>query len=127
MESLEKIATENELTLKVPANDFEINLYKQVIKASIATSQDHVSSWMLVHVGEYNGDGTFGFSVSKAGLNWGPAEAGGYISGRIAVYAKWDDKVQVAWDVTSDDAPELKSQANYAGLLPVVSWTPVAR
>lgn len=127
MHTMAKLAHDNMLTLRVPADDFEVNLYKQVIGATVAKWE---SEWLYGAIGDYNGDGTWSFAamlpVSQVeGGVWKMFSNGKSVHGKIAVYAA-GERVQVVWEVASDEPGELDSQSNYGEYPPVVSWTVAA-
>lgn len=114
------LADDNGLTLRTPADEFEIGLYKSAIKATIAKFESDI---LYGHIGDYNDDGTWSFAVmQKTDVSWSKLITGTKsLHGTIAVFDR-GGKIQVVWEVRSDDAGELDCQSNYAEYPPAVSW-----
>lgn len=118
-DSMARLAHDNVLDLRVPHDDFEIDLYTQVIRATIAKIENDL---FYGSVGAYHGDGVWSFAVIQKGAK--PSTLFTDIKslhGTISVFDK-GGRVQVVWELRSDDPDELPVQSNYAEYPPVVSW-----
>lgn len=121
MATLDRLANDSGLDLMVPANAFEINLYRHELQAAVAKWE---TERMYGSIGHYIRDGFWAFAVmSKSSASpWTTGDNTVNVAyGRIALYAA-GDRPQGAWEIETDEAGELASQANYAEFPPVVSW-----